>query len=585
MKGGIGPSTRLACAVVAVVACAVAGEWQTRHAELLVDAEQFESIDPELSFRQGTPIKDRTWVAVVPEYEWETAVHFYTALADVRTITGQYHLYYACANDTLFFNPIYVCLAVSTDGETFTKPLLDILPFEASNGTTLNTNRVWQTVSNMFLGNVIVTNRVNASSSASQVVMVYEGEDPFRSMHIAVSNDGIHFSNASQPYLSGLAEGFADTQTAIVELGEDVGPVNASTGTRQGGGFVVYGRLDEGLPGGYCGLAYASLRRVMAAPAAAPRGPASSFAQGPYSNATQVIQPLMGLDPLACFDVYNPAPLSVPSALLSLPSFFWHISPNQSGAPTSRAADNDGVMDIRLWSSRDGLEFSPVSREAFLSRGVGGRDPSSGLYNASGSDRDAGFVFFTAQGLIDPSPPGTADFELSAHVHLLYWGSQTTHAGGGAYLFGLWPGAFSGVLRARLRREGFVSLSTGMDVAAGGGEARTRPMTVPSLAEACGAGYRATEMRLNYAAEVGGNVTVALLDATGEELPGFGYADSLVLRNNEIRGIVAWNAASGAHADWSGLAGQQVSMALRVANAEVFAWKLACVPSNASQGD
>ncbi|CAF4431463.1 unnamed protein product, partial [Adineta steineri] len=131
-----------------------------------------------------------------------------------------------------------------------------------------------------------------------------------------------------------------------------------------------------------------------------------------------------------------------------------------SGAPIPRAAQNDGVMDIRLALSRIPQgPFTFLTRDPFISRGIGIIDPNTKLVNGTGSDRDAGFVFSSSNGLMDPDFIRSAVDTLSPWMYHIYWGSQTTHAGGGAYLSQYWPGAFTGIFKARLRREGYVSLS------------------------------------------------------------------------------------------------------------------------------
>ena len=77
-----------------------------------------------------------------------------------------------------------------------------------------------------------------------------------------------------------------------------------------------------------------------------------------------------------CLDNYNPSALVRPDAgtgslFLLLPAALRHMSLAESGAPDVRAGANDGWMDVRLATSRDGAAFAFPSRDALLRRGIG----------------------------------------------------------------------------------------------------------------------------------------------------------------------------------------------------------------------
>jgi hypothetical protein len=170
-------------------------------------------------------------------------------------------------------------------------------------------------------------------------------------------------------------------------------------------------------------------------------------------------------------DNYNPATLYHKDVYFLFPSEFLHWSEVDFGAPIPRAASNDGIMDIRLAVSRTALgPYTFPTRDPFFPRGIVDIDPSCKLLNATGIDRDAGFVFASASSLLDPDflrlnekqegNGRSLDGNPSPSMYHVYWGSQTTHAGGGAFLGRYWPGVYSGIFKARLHREGYVALST-----------------------------------------------------------------------------------------------------------------------------
>jgi hypothetical protein len=606
---------------VAAASSASASPWVIGRPHLLFDQDGLANVSDTLFTRLGTPTKDRSWTAVVPDRPWDAAVQFYTAL--VRLPDGfasgagsgvRYHLYYPCSEGSLATSDIYACLSVSLDGETFSKPDLDVFPYTLANGSTVPTNRVLQTgfadkapTPHCQIGNVLITSRPgqlpgvgeqaretdSASDAAFTMVVLYEAQVTDRWQLAAVSSDGVHFETSPNASLvRNLPSYFADSQSAVLEMDADVGPINSTSGVRVGGDFVAYGRLDT-FTGPGCADSTGTFRRSQTASSAAANA-SDARALGPYGPASQSLVTLWGLDPGSCLDVYNPAPLQVPGGVLAMPSMFWHFTHSQSRVPGA-GAGNDGVMDIRLLTSRDARNFTPVSRQPFLSRGAGHYDPNSGVFNGTGSDRDAGFIFLTLGGLIDPSaaaqetntlperPPGQRMWQLedsgvadtlSAHVYLLHWASQTTHDGGGFLLYAQSPMAFTGIVRARLRREGFASLSTKRDVDAQSGSATTTARQLPVPATACGSANASLQLRLNYAAEVGGNVTVAVLDSSGRALPGFSSADSTPLRGNEVRGVASWGTPP--MSDLSSLAGQDVALHVTLSNAQLYAWVLVC---------
>ena len=82
---------------------------------------------------------------------------------------------------------------------------------------------------------------------------------------------------------------------------------------------------------------------------------------------------------------------------------------------------------------------------------------------------------------------------------------------------------------ATLRKDGFVSLSHAS--AAAPGVVLTRPIAAGN------------DIRVNYAAEAGGTMRVALIDpATGAPKPGRSAADCVPLRGDSTSAAVSWKA-------------------------------------------
>lgn len=552
------------------------------------------------TFEPGVVHKDPR-PRIMREYPWEAILGFYSSVSFVPTPlspsgVAQWHWYYTCAWSDLFTDPPSFCVAVSLDaGLTWSKPLLPYYPWTGVNNTLppTNTNIVFRTQSNTFSGSVLVDTRVDIPREEA-FQLGFEASvvgQAIRRPYAARSSDGLRFETWDEAVARGplLDLGtFADTNLALA-------------GVFGGTGSAVFmaGRTDSA-PGGSRteeGQAYCA---NSSPPHRAPMGTlleCSNSSTGGGCNISSGTWPMphqlldLGYpDDDQCLDVYNFPAMSVgpdgafggrPS-WVALPSSIRHLPQAQSGAPTTRASGNDGFMDVRLAVSRNASSWSTPSHDAFLPRGVGVRDAASGLFNGSGSDPDAGFVYVANGGLVDPddalaSPLATP----SPWLHILYWGGQTTHAGGGAFWYEL-PGAFIGLLGARIRREGWMALSSPNTVT-GAGWATTLPLLLPSntTPRTSEEGNPTLVMRLNANVDASGNLTVQLQDAdTMKPIHGFTHADCLPLRGNGIRQVVVWG---GNRSTWlggspslpTGTTATGLVVNFSLVHAKVYAWELA----------
>jgi hypothetical protein len=168
--------------------------------------------------------------------------------------------------------------------------------------------------------------------------------------------------------------------------------------------------------------------------------------------------------------------------------------------------NSTGTMDTQLVVSRDGRTWSRVAgRAPFLT-------PTAGAW-------DAGRVF-----------PGTTLFVKDGRIHVYYTGVSTRHGEGWGEM---------GIGLATLPEDRIVGLRP---VAGDAGVLET-----PLLQ------YSGSELLLN--ADLGkGSIQVALVDAAGNELPGFGSDVSALARHDSLRFSVNWegknlgSAGQGPHA-------------------------------------
>jgi hypothetical protein len=550
---------------------------------------------------------------VVREYPWEAILGFYSAVTFIPARlspsgVAQWHWYYTCAWSDLFTDPPSFCVAVSLDALTWSKPLLPYYPWTGANGTLppTNTNIVFRTQSNTFSGSVLVDTRT-ATPREEAFQLGFEASvegQAIRMPYAARSSDGLHFETWNTAVARGplLNLGtFADTNLALAGAFGDTGSY-----------VLMTGRTDDA-PGGsrekngqaYCANSSAPHRAPMGTLLECSNSSSSSSRGGGEgcnisSGTWPMPHQLLALgypDDDQCLDVYNfPAVSLGPDAAfggrpswVALPSSIRHLPQAQSGAPISRASGNDGFMDARLAVSRNASSWTTPTHDAFLPRGVGVRDAGSGLFNGSGSDLDAGFVYVANGGVADPDAalpaPATRPAPPSPWLHILYFGGQTTHAGGGAFWYDL-PGAFIGLLGARIRREGWMALSS-PNTDTGAGWATTLPLLLPLNTTAQGqrpsreGGAPTLVLRLNANVDASGNLTLQLQDAgTMLPLPGYAHKDCLPLRGNGIRQVVVWGGnqstwLGGSPALPTGTSAAGLVMNFSLVHAKVFAWELA----------
>lgn len=515
-----------------------------------------------VTFAVGTFRKEYASPAVVPEHAWEQGLHFYTSAvtvpAGIAGASAHFRLYYSCF---VGGSAMFVCLAVSSDGVTWTKPMSTAFPFNGS-----ATNRVFfvnASSPGSWPGSVLLD---MAAAPSERFRLTYEGSGGDRFLYLATSPDGLVWSRRDPEVPIIAVRLFSDTQTAIV--------IDPSSGN-----YLAFGRKDSDIGQNAsvgCEGNYPSLRRVLLATS-------TSGAAGPYSDPVEILTP--GLpDAYSCLDIYNPAPIVVPGALLLLPSSFFHygVASAIPPFPPNASGFNDGVLDVRLVVSRNWENFSFVSRDSFLPRGTGYRDPDLGSFTALDSDADAGFVFATAGGLIDtaalrdpaaafvPTPPFAYAIP-SARISLLYFGTQRTHGGSIAH-------GFQGVLRATLRREGWVSARSPASDPVGAAAFLSEPLVIPDRATECGAPDAQLWLLLNARTSVAGRVSVTLLAPDQAPIPGFDVA--VPFTGDAIRAPMGWMSAGGSNVtsyDFSALAGSSVIVRVELVHAELFAWEVQCV--------
>ncbi len=223
----------------------------------------------------------------------------------------------------------------------------------------------------------------------------------------------------------------------------------------------------------------------------------------------------------ACVFPYEEAP----GMTIMLSQAHWHWKKRASGQGLGPAN-----FDVQLAVSRDGRQFRRMgNRRPFMANGRDGKFDSRYVWAMPNPIRmgDELWIYYAGNnrdhdGQIDPASPG---------------GKQQ-----------------SGIARAVLRLDGFVSAAAGLD----GGVLTTPTVTF------CG-----DRLELNVEASGGGSVEVELLDADGLPIPGYSRADARPINGNSVRMPVSWRKSG----DVSSLAGTPVRLRFHMRDCQLYAFQ------------
>jgi hypothetical protein len=174
-------------------------------------------------------------------------------------------------------------------------------------------------------------------------------------------------------------------------------------------------------------------------------------------------------------------------------------------------------------------------------------------------------------------------------MYHVYWGSQTTHAGGGAYLGRYWPGAYSGIFKARVRREGYVALSTLISNPTGYGWFLSEVLSLPEIDLSSSANSAQLQLRINADIATSGFLAVQFEDGvTGNPIPGYTFEECHTLHRNGIRLLIEWSRQNGTSSNVTYTANltplvnynNDIQMHVHMAHTKLYSWLLSYVQSD-----
>jgi len=224
-------------------------------------------------------------------------------------------------------------------------------------------------------------------------------------------------------------------------------------------------------------------------------------------------------------DHYTPAVVQYPwaaDAYFAFPSAYLHFP-----EPPEGKYNNDGLLDIQLFVSRDGVTFHRIERGPYIALSPEGAPDSKCLYMNVGMLR------------------------VGDELYQYYVGFHHSH---GEYVD--WPelkgmGAICLVVQ---RLDGFVSA----DAAWGGGALTTPPIT-----------FEGSKLELNINCSAMGTARVELRDADDNPIEGFTLADADIIYGNNVHKIVTWKG----NPDVSALAGKPIKLHFKMRAAKLYAFQ------------
>ena len=236
-------------------------------------------------------------------------------------------------------------------------------------------------------------------------------------------------------------------------------------------------------------------------------------------------------------DIYYNAAMIYPWAAnvhLMFPTHFRHFAPQRNPAtlpPVPGRWEDFGMLEVQLAVSRDGIDWERPSRDAYFPTGLADEWDRWYAVMGPGIVRRGNYLYqyYYSSGRLHDSAVLRPEYEKSAQ-----------QLGG------------VGIVRQRL--DGFVSA----DADHRGGSLTTPPMV-----------FRGKCLRLNIDTGAMGTAFVEILDAAGQPIPGFTFADCEEIGGNFIDQRVYWKGRS----DLAALAGQPIRLRFVMKRAKLYAFQ------------
>ncbi len=492
--------------------------------QLFIDDRFIESQEG-LSQRMNPPVK--AGPALTPETKIESSSMggYITILQDPQ-VKGRYLMYYpACPKGEE--GSLYICLAVSEDGIHWERPRVGIFEINGSrdNNVVVPPPNVLDRFS-VFLDpqaedgspfKMVASFWIISASfliPRRNMFMLDELENA-DALYLWHSPDGIHWERLPEPALP-----FAcDTHNQCFydsRLNKYVAYVRGW----QPGRVVKRTEMDN----------------LLTFPWPYQENPQREKTQGVYGSVQEELPTVIESDEADPpeTDIYTPCVHLYPYAddvYVAFPSVYRHYDGyDPHGRDHRGKLENDGVLEIQLAVSRDGIHFTRF------------RTPYVGLGRIDEVD---GARLYMGIGMI----------RHGDDLYQYYAAYPTTH---GIYD---WVGAQfrkglprEAIIRLVQRLDGFVSVDAGP----AGGELTTPVIT-----------FTGSRLQLNIDCSAMGEAWVELQDENGQPIPGFSESQSVSVDRNGVAQEVWWHNGP----DVSSLAGRPIKMRIRMRSARLYAFQ------------
>lgn len=500
-------------ALVTILSHSTAAEEPPDELVLFYDNVSMANMDPRLQVRLNPPSKGP--LVISPTEPWEQwAVFGYNSV--LRTPSGQARLYYDCiegsgvppglqGRDSLEGGLSHrrVCLAVSEDGITWTKPLLGVY-----SRVDPQTNR------SSTANNILVEDSgVSVFIDYSPGVPAAERWKMICSTSAYTSPDGITWAKmATHPTTSDMDDtkptAFYDPKLKkyVVYVRRDLAGFNRAIGRCVTSDLSNWTKEE---PGQHCPAVYQCDDK----------------------------------DPGALLDLYTnaytPYPsIEKPAVHLFFPSMYYHFQGNPYGH------SNDGLLDVRMLVSRDGISLDYVSgawnaRSPYVSLG----DNSCGEGLASRPQVHGGWCDEKSGELAFTSTDSSAMYMASGHLfsndgsQVFQYVSAQSFTHGADSNSQSW-GANTGIRLLTTRRDGFTYVEAPYLM-------RTNVTALPSLTTmpvamplGCSKGV---VVRINMQTGVAGFVAAEVQDTNGTALRGYELGACDAVKGSNLGAIPTWS--------------------------------------------
>jgi hypothetical protein len=447
-----------------------------------------------ITLRMNPPAK--AGVAVRAERPWEKEIGFCVSVLEHDGLCRMWYLAQGGKGGTQF------CYAVSKDGIAWEKPHLGLFEVDGSKDNNIVMQGNLETM--VFLDPVAPPERRFKALAQCHWPDAQQG-----GLYVHTSPDGIHWQLSEQ---------------RVLPLGADSANQVFYDGRLRK--YVAYLRTwvpRDAEPGGE-GLGRRRIGRLEMDDVTQPwpftpsATPYCIWGEGKIPVASTEIPTVFSYDAgdPANSDHYHPAAVQYPwadRAYFLFPSAYLHAT---------------GLLDTQMATSRDGIAWTRVSREPYVSLGTEEDFDCGSLYMAAGMVRRQGRIF------------------------QYYGGYRVTHLWGSVDPKPDEPAAH--IFRLEQRLDGFVSA----DADAQGGEFTTPPLV-----------FSGSRLELNANASALGLCRVEILDQSGRAMPGYALDECDAVSGNHLAQTVSWKGK----ADLSAVRGHAVRLRFVMRSCKLFAFQ------------